>query len=231
MWRRLPWLLPVALALQILGAAPLTDLPTHRTPDPGPTVATPSSSRPPVGPADPDGRFDPSPADVAAAVEVMTRDDDGVVMPVIRFEADRVTVRAVGPAVEPGAVADVDRVLAWLTAATGTRFVRVDRDEADIVVHLDRDVAPHAHTWAYPGDWRILRIEVFYDPANPRWPWEEIVGSVGAFGDWANHRLSIFSTDQTLTAPSPFDAWLVRQLYTVPPGTPPETLAGLLTEG
>lgn len=160
--------------------------------------------------------FTPNRADIAAAGEMIALDDHGRLHGAARWEQPIVRVEVGGDAASPAAVADVDRILRWLTEVAGREFTRVDGG-GDLQVRLVRGAAPRALVDKDLDRGRIVSAVAQWDPTHPhasRWAWEEMLHAVGPSGDWAHRPDSVLNAhDQTQHAASAFDTWVIARFY------------------
>jgi hypothetical protein len=168
--------------------------------------------------------FRPDPASVAAAVEVLTRPDEGRGGFTRRWTDPVVGVRIALPAAyNPSVRVTVEQALAWLSSTTGTAFVVTDAPDAPFVIEgYGRDQG--RARISYGADGAIISARVEIGCCRERIAWEETLHGAGPLGDHGGDR-SLFSNTTGLARPSAFDAWTLRQLYAHPAGTPGAVLS------
>lgn len=159
------------------------------------------------------------------AVAVLTQPDSGLAGSTVRWPPPGVTYRLQLDGYPDSYLAEVRAAFAW--AARHTRLLVVESDSAaSIEVVKQRGAGAHTTVWIGADD-EITSARVELGCCRPRAAWEDLLQSFGPLGDRADRR-SIFSDDQTLVRPQAFDAWVMRALYSLPPGARPEQLADVL---
>lgn len=188
--------------------------------------------------ADPRGSYLLSAEEIEAAVACWTKPDVGRGQGVVRWAQRSVPVslEAASDAQVPGELrVEIQKALAWVSAATGTSFHLVDGDGPfKITVHKavsaqGKIVGAHTRITVRSGTITTAHVEL--SEHGNRQVWEEIVQAAGPMGDHGLHKASVMTPDEKLgdgtrgvTRASAFDARALRAGYAVAPGSGAEDL-------
>lgn len=168
--------------------------------------------------------FTPSPAELEAAVAVLTAPDHGRAAFTTRYPGPVVRYRLELAGYPASFVDDARAALAWVATQTGLTVVETT-GEAEIVVVPKADRGAWTVTSYDGGTLTHSRVEL--GCCRPRAAWEDLAQAFGPTGDRAGS-YSVFSNTQTRVLPSAFDAWVLHWLYQLPPGAAPATVRATL---
>lgn len=154
--------------------------------------------------------------DIPMAVAVLTQPDSGGGGTTMRWAGPQVTYNISLPGYPAAYVTKARQVLRWGGGLVGLQMVEV-RGPAQI------EVVPKAGNGAnvtadLSSSGALEHVTFELGCCRDRAVWEDGLQALGPLGDRADAR-SVFSQDHTAVGPSRFDAWVLRGLYAVPPGS------------
>lgn len=169
---------------------------------------------------------DHPPTELAMAVAVLTEPDVGPSGATQRFAGPVVHYRLELESMPDWYRAEVYTVLAWVARQTGLTITETT-GTADLVVSRKNGNGAHAQVVG-DGHGTILSAHVWLGCCWRRAAWEDLAQAFGPLGDRADNR-SVFSQSSDQLRGSGFDAWVLHELYQLPPGTNAGTLSAYLT--
>lgn len=157
---------------------------------------------------------------VAALLASVTEPEEptGTTIPVTRWVEPVVRVNVALPYLWPASFRRiVPRALRWISRQTGVAFVLNSDPDAPVTVRMGPPGTGRTVFYRNVDD-TLRRVEVTIGCCRARVAWEEVGQIPGIVGDGGGND-SVFSNTSTRTKPSKLDAWMLRTLYAVPPGT------------
>jgi hypothetical protein len=172
--------------------------------------------------------FTPDATDVDMAVAVLTDPDSGPAGHTYRWATDTVTYTLDLPGYPSSYFGEIDAALTFIADTTGVRWVQVERGGQVRIVPLG-DNGGRVRMHAGSGH-TLTGATIELGCCRVRVPWEELLQAMGALGDHTDGR-SVFSNRTPRERAGSWEAWALRTLYSLPPGSSPDQIRNALAAG